>query len=165
MLKKKIKLTIELIPHTSFYSNVRSQVTKEKWNKIRFICYRLADNKCEICGETGKQQGYEHNVECHEVWDYNVKSNAQVLTGLIALCPNCHKCKHIGLAETNGELHIVYKQLMKVNAMTEDEVQSYIKEEYEKWKELNKVAWYLDISYIDKYLSNNDPFEAFMSKY
>lgn len=165
MKNDNIKLKIELIPQTSWYSNVRSEVSKDKWDKIRFTSYRLADHKCEICGETGKEQGYSHNVECHEIWEYDEENNLQKLSGFISLCPLCHKCKHIGLAEINDELDIVYKQLMKVNGMTGIEVEDYIEEEYHIWRERNKIAWYVDITYIDKFLVDNDPMTAFMSKY
>ena len=159
------KLTIELVPHGVWHNNVRSAVSEEKWNQIRNLSYKLANHKCEICGDTGKNQGYGHNVECHEIWDYNEKTNLQKLVGFISLCPLCHKTKHIGLAEINGELDIVYKQLMKVNGMTDIEVEDYIEEEYNVWRRRNKLAWYTDISYVDKFLIDNDPIEAFMSKY
>ena len=68
---EQYKLTIELVPQTSWYTNVRSNVSKEQWDVIRKKCYAQANNVCEICGDTGKNQGYKHNVECHEIWEYN----------------------------------------------------------------------------------------------
>jgi hypothetical protein len=73
------KLTIELIPSTCHYSNVRTTVKTSEWDKIRFISYEAANNKCEICKETGKTQGYKHNVECHEIWEYNDEDKIQKL--------------------------------------------------------------------------------------
>jgi hypothetical protein len=32
------------------------QLLKAEWDKIRFISYEAANNKCEICKETGKTQ-------------------------------------------------------------------------------------------------------------
>jgi hypothetical protein len=29
---------------------------------------------CEICKETGKKQGYPHDLECHEIWDYDAET-------------------------------------------------------------------------------------------
>ena len=83
------KLTIELVPKTSWYSNVRSNVTTSVWDKIRRECYSKANNVCEICSSTGKSQGFKHNVECHEKWEYNDTNKTQKLIGLIALCPLC----------------------------------------------------------------------------
>lgn len=87
-IKSKPKLLIELIPKTCHYSNVRTTVSKQEWDKIRFISYAAADNKCEICGDVGTNQGYKHNVECHEIWEYDDENHIQRLIGLISLCPN-----------------------------------------------------------------------------
>jgi hypothetical protein len=51
----------------------------------------------EICKETGKTQGYKHNVECHEIWEYNDEDKIQKLIGLISLCPICHLTKNISV--------------------------------------------------------------------
>ena len=45
----KMKLTIELVPSTAWFTNVRSEVSKAKWDKIRRKSYKHADYKCEIC--------------------------------------------------------------------------------------------------------------------
>ena len=77
------KLTIELVPSTSWFNNVRSQVSAQEWDIIRHIVYAKANNICEICG--GK--GNKHAVECHEIWEYDDKEHIQKLIGMIALCP------------------------------------------------------------------------------
>jgi len=146
-----LTLTIELVPKTAWYSNVRSNVTVSKWNFIRKKCYSIANNKCEICGDTGKNQGKKHNVECHEMWQYNDEAKEQKLIGLISLCPNCHKTKHVGLAQINGEEEIVIKQLMKVNKMTRKEAEEYIYKSFEVWKHRSQFEWTLDIAMLDSY--------------
>ena len=72
-------LTIELIPKTCWFSSVRTTVKKKEWDKIRFISYEVANNKCQICGDIGKNQGYKHNVECHEIWEYDDLNKIQKL--------------------------------------------------------------------------------------
>ena len=146
------KLTIELVPQTSWYTNVRSNVSKEEWDTIRKKCYTLANHQCEICGDTGKNQGYKHNVECHEIWDYNELTRTQKLTGVIALCPLCHKCKHPGLAQINKELHIVINQLMKINDLTENEAKMFIASAFATWSERSSHDWTLNIDYINDYI-------------
>jgi hypothetical protein len=84
---KKIKLTIELIPKTCFFSNVRTLLPKKYWDLLRRSSYAKAGYKCEICGESGKNQGYKHEVECHEIWEYNDRLKIQKLLGLVSLCP------------------------------------------------------------------------------
>jgi hypothetical protein len=148
---EQYKLTIELVPRTAWYTNVRSNVSKDEWDRLRKKSYALANNVCEICGDTGKSQGYKHNVECHEIWDYDDANKAQTLTGLISLCPYCHKCKHPGLAQINGELNIVINQLMKVNNISKDDAEKLIDEAFNLWRERSKHEWKLDISYIENY--------------
>jgi hypothetical protein len=145
-----MKLTIELVPETAWYTNVRSNVSKDEWDRIRKACYRNANYTCEVCG--GK--GDKWPVECHEVWDYDDLNKKQTLVRLIALCPNCHKTKHVGLAQMKGEEDIVINQLMAVNDMTEQEATQYIKESFKTWRDRSKYKWDCDISYLDKYTSD-----------
>lgn len=146
------KLTIELVPKTSWYSNVRSNVSKNEWDIIRKKSYEHAGHVCEICGDIGTNQGVKHKVECHEIWDYNDETNEQTLGGLISLCPYCHKTKHVGLAQINGELDIVINQLVKVNKISRDDATNYIKESFKIWSERSKKEWKLNIEYLENYL-------------
>lgn len=148
----KYKLTSEIVPSTSWYNNVRSNVTEKEWDYLRKKCYESASNKCEICGDTGKNQGFNHDVECHEIWEYDDKKRTQTLTGLISLCPHCHKVKHPGLAKINGETNIVIKQLMKVNKINEKEVQDYLVDVFSLYYKRSHYKWKLDISYLDETL-------------
>jgi hypothetical protein len=152
MSKYNLKLTIELVPKTCWYSNVRSNVTKNEWDIIRKKSYELANNQCEICGDVGKNQGVNHNVECHEIWEYDDLNKIQKLIGLISLCPYCHKTKHAGLAQMNGEENIVINQLIKVNNITRKDAIDYINDSFTIWRERSKHEWTLDISVLNQYL-------------
>ena len=154
-----MKLTIELVPKTAWYSNVRSNVTKDEWDIIRKKSYKKANYVCEICNDNGKNQGYNHPVECHEIWEYDDEKNIQKLGGLISLCPKCHKVKHVGLAEINGELDLVIKHITKVNKITKEEATTSIENAMLTWNMRSQYEWKLDISYLDDYLINdNDKF-------
>ena len=150
-----MKLTIELVPISSWYSNVRSAVSKEVWDIIRKKCYKLADNVCEICGDTGFNQDTNHRVECHEIFDYDDEKHIQKLVGFIALCPYCHLCKHTGFAQIKGKQNIVAKQLIKVNSMSEEELEEYYISVYKQWRKRSEHSWKVDVSYIQEYI--NDP--------
>jgi hypothetical protein len=151
-----MKLTIELVPSTAWYSNVRSNVSKEEWDKIRKKSYSKANHKCEICGDVGTNQGVKHNVECHEIWEYDDQKHTQTLTGLISLCSYCHKTKHAGLASIKGETPIVINQLMKVNEITETEAIAYMQEAFRIHANRSQFQWKLDISYLDEYTVESD---------
>lgn len=147
-----MKLTAELVPKTCWYTNVRSNVPERIWDIIRKACYKKANHKCEICTETGLSQGYNHPVECHEIWVYDDVNKKQILKGFISLCPLCHKVKHPGLANIKGESELVIKQLMKVNGINRKEALNHLDESFTIWQEKSNHQWILDISYADLYV-------------
>ena len=101
-------LEIELVPQSSHFKNLRSDLKPNEWDLLRKDSYKKAGHRCEICG--GK--GPKWPVECHDIWDYT--NGVQTLKGLIALCPACHEVKHMGLAQLKGRLGIAKKHLMKI---------------------------------------------------
>jgi hypothetical protein len=141
-----MKLTIELVPKTAWYSNVRSNVTTAEWDVIRKECYKKAGYKCEVC--SGK--GPKHPVECHEIWEYNDESLKQTLLGLIALCPDCHSTKHVGLAQIQGRFEVVLNQLMTVNEITKEEAEKYVNECFDVWEKRSQNDWELDITILER---------------
>jgi hypothetical protein len=139
------KLTIELVPKSCHFKNVRSEVSKEQWDKLRKQTYRAANYKCEICG--GK--GDKWPVECHEVWDYDEETQVQKLVRLIALCPACHEVKHLGLASLNGRFEEAVSHLRNVNHWGVSKTQDYLDEVQEDYKRRSELDWNLDISFLD----------------
>ena len=147
---KKPKLTIELVPRTCFYSNVRSNLPDKEWDRLRKISYEQANNICEICGDNGKNQGYRHAVECHEIWTYNDKSKTQILEGLISLCPRCHQVKHFGRTSAIGKQAEAFKHMEDVNNWTHKECIDHAAESFDVWLERSKHKWKLDINILNE---------------
>jgi len=137
-------LTIELVPKTSWYKNLRSELPTEEWDRIRKDSYKNAGYRCEVCN--GK--GDKWPVEAHEIWDYDDKKHVQKLMGIISLCPMCHKVKHIGLAQINGEYDMALKHLAKVNKWNIEKAKRYINKQFDKWLERNKYEWEIDITFL-----------------
>jgi 5-methylcytosine-specific restriction endonuclease McrA len=143
------KLTFELIPRTCFYSNVRSNVSAKEWNIIKKHRSSIAKHVCEICGDSGINQGRKWPVECHEVWEYTYGTkNIQKLTSFISLCPKCHEVKHIGLAEIRGRKDVALDHYCKVNKVKLREAQNSLADAKIEWKERSAVEWQLDLSYM-----------------
>lgn len=148
---KKIKLTVELIPTTSFYKNVRSILPKKEWDRLRKKSYQKAKNKCQICGDVGTNQGYKHKLECHEIWEYK-KDGTQLLKELVSLCPRCHQVKHIGRSMKVGLRKKVIAHMMKVNNWTEKETLTYIGYAFQEHKLRSKIKWKINLSVLtEKY--------------
>ena len=143
----KLKLTIELVPSSSWLNNVRAIVSRKQWDILRNQVYDQAWNVCQICGGVGPK----HPVECHEIWHYDDKKLIQKLEGMIALCPNCHMVKHIGLAQIQDKGERALKHLMKVNGLKKKEADKYIADAFMKWAERSRKTWKLDISSLERY--------------
>lgn len=103
-------LTVELVPKTCWFSNIRDHVAPKAWDVLQRQTYRVANNVCEVCG--GRSPKWP--VECHEEWYYDDETRIQRLSGLIALCPSCHEVKHIGLANVRGRGEFAKAHLARV---------------------------------------------------
>lgn len=141
-----MKLTIELVPRTSWFSNLRSLLSKEEWDVIRKGCYAKAGHVCEICSGVGPK----HPVECHEVWEYDEDKGIQKLVSLIALCPSCHEVKHIGLAGINGRREQAVEHFCKVNECTIEIAESHIEQAFSEWHRRSGMDWTLDVSKLEE---------------
>lgn len=142
-----MKLTIELVPQTSWFSNVRSEVTQTQWDVIRKSVYSKAYDICEICGGVGPK----HPVECHEIWSYDDQEKLRKLEGMIALCPSCHMVKHMGFAQIQNKGEQAIKHFMRVNKLTRAQARAYIDEAFQTWEKRSQYVWTVDISHLSEY--------------
>lgn len=140
-------LTIELIPKTSWYKNVRSNVSKEEWEKLKQVTFTRAGYRCEVCGGRGTRWP----VECHEIFVYDDERRIQKLAGLIALCPPCHEVKHIGLAALRGKGNAAKAHLAKVNNWSLEDAELYIEGCFEAWYRRSRHPWAPDLSYLAEF--------------
>lgn len=142
-----MKLTIELVPQTAWFKNLRSLLTASEWDTVRKKCYREANYCCEICGGVGPN----HPVECHEKWEYDHVNHVQTLTGLIALCPACHEVKHIGFASVRGRYYEALEHLAKVNGWILEEARDYAENAMNEWEERSRHQWKLNTEFLNEY--------------
>lgn len=149
---KDLKLTVELVPKTSWCSNLRSELTKGQWDKVRKDSYRSSGYKCDCCGGIGPK----HPVECHEIWDYNDDTKVQKLLGVTSLCPSCHEVKHIGRAIAVGKGDKALSHFVKVNKVSMIEANRYIEEAFNTYHERSNYDWKLDLTWL---LENNYNFK------
>jgi len=141
---KNIKLTIELVPRTAWFTNLRSEVTKDEWDEIRRNAYKKANYRCEICSGIGSKWP----VECHEIWRYDDRTNIQKLVGTVALCPNCHMVKHIGLAGIRGLRTDAIAHLQLVNGWDIDKAEKYVRDAFAVWHVRSNYKWSLDVAWL-----------------
>lgn len=125
----KWMLSIELVPKTAWYKNLRAELTKDEWENVKRKTFIMANYVCEICGGRGSA----HPVECHEVWKYDIDAKVQTLVRTIALCPACHEVKHFGLANLKGRFKIAMNHLIKINRWDEAAGNWYFDQCGEEW--------------------------------
>lgn len=138
------RLTIELVPRTCWFDNVRSAVSSSDWTRLRKQTARAAGWHCQICGGKGPRWP----VECHEIWHYDDDTQCQTLTGLIALCPSCHEVKHMGFSELRGKKEEAVAHLALVNGWSLAGAFDYVDNAFELWSKRSGHTWQLDISWL-----------------
>jgi len=146
----KKQLAIDLVPLNNWGQNVRTQCPDKVWDRLRRITYRNAKHRCEICGETGLDQGRTHPVECHEIWVIDEEKKIQRLDGLIALCPLCHEVIHAGrTVKVKGPegLAAILDRLCRVNGWTLKQSGDHFREAFATWQKRSQHRYELDISW------------------
>jgi len=138
-----LKLTIELVPATAWYSNLRGVLPRKEWDNIRFKVYNDHNNCCAICGASGR-------LNCHEIWEYDDFQHIQKLKGFIALCEDCHWIKHIGLAgikASEGQLDMqkLIDHFLKVNNVDVNTFEQHRSEAFKTFEERSKHEWKTDL--------------------
>ena len=137
-------LTIELVPSSSWYSNVRSHVSGRFWDKIRKDQYKKSGYLCDICFGRGPN----HPVECHEIWFYDDDELTQTLIDFTSLCPACHEVKHFGLASKNGRQDEAIAHLSYVNGWDLKRSWRYVESQFRLWELRSMHDWELNLELI-----------------
>jgi hypothetical protein len=142
------RLSIELVPRELWGESIANRYPSQ-WRKLRVIAYARAGHQCEICGRTGSRRSASNpgGLEAHEIWAYDISedgtSGVQRLVRLIALCPQCHACKHMGRSVTvlpPQVLADLVGHFLAVNGMTREQYQRATSEAMTKWEERNKLS-------------------------
>ena len=153
----KPKLTIELIPVGTWGSNLRSMMTQTQWDKLRKHCYAEAGHVCEICGDSGLNQGRKHAVEAHEIWTYDDANCVQTLERIHILCPRCHQVKHLGRTLKYGGGHKARAHIARVNGMTAQGVRAYEELAFLVHALRSRFRWQVRIDALHTYTGEGMP--------
>jgi hypothetical protein len=145
-------LFIDLVPKTAWFSNLRSELTVDEWEKVKKATFTAANYLCEVCGGRGPK----HPVECHERWLYDSKDKVQTLTRTVALCPACHESTHFGLARVKGRAHEAKQHLMQVNGWNDAQAMQHIQGAMDEWVSRSKIQWKLDARWLLSFVQVSD---------
>lgn len=142
-----LKLEIDLVPKTCWYSNLRKELPKDKWDLIRKAVYKRAKNQCQVCGAENVR------LEAHEIWEY--ENGKQILSGFVCLCKMCHSVKHWGFSQilaSKGKISMkaLEKHFMAVNNCDENTMKKHINDSFNEWFKRSKKEWIFDASKFPK---------------
>lgn len=141
-----MKLDFELVPDSCWYSNLRSELPKEVWDRIRKKAYARAGGKCMLCGAPSPR------LEAHEQWEYDDETCVQKLKNVVAVCRACHEVIHIGRTQLLGREREASEHFMKVNGCTYAEYRKALGEANEKHRERSRKEWKLDVSALQQFM-------------
>lgn len=142
-----MKLNIELVPDSCWYSNLRSILSPAQWDAVRREAYSRAGGKCMICGAVSKR------LEAHEQWEYDEKNAVQKLKNVVAVCRSCHEVIHIGRTQLTGRGREAEDHFMKVNNCSYAEYRKALGQANADHRRRNLVPeWKLDLSYLKKFI-------------
>ncbi len=139
---------IELIPQSSFYKNIRSEVSTKQWQDIRKIILDRDNHSCSIC-ESSK------NLEAHELWIYDDSLHIQKLEDILSLCKPCHQVHHLGFAQLQGNFESCLQRLKKTNQLNEQQTYYMVKNVFERWKKRSKHQWKIDMTALQSILDTS----------
>ena len=146
---KEYKLTIQLVPDSCWYSNLRSVLKPAMWDIVRKDAYSRADHKCVICGRKVKR------LEAHELWEYDEENCVQKLKDVIAVCHSCHSVIHIGRTALMGKEEDAERWFMKVNKCSYSDYKQALGKANEDHVRRNKISeWKLDVSFLERYIAD-----------
>lgn len=158
-------LSVELVPSTAWWANVRSNVSRADWEKCKDYSKSKTNGVCIICGGVGERWA----TEAHEIWRYDVRqgehrdptapeeeiireAGIQTLVDIWPLCTMCHRVKHLGHTRQNADLALwtrVIEHLQGVNQWPGHVVEAYVVEAFRIWEIRSTMRWELDISFLN----------------
>ena len=140
-------LFVDLVPASCWFTNVRTCVSRQDWERLRRMITRRAGQVCEVCGAS-QARAAKRWLEAHERWAYDDRTGVQALRRLICLCSDCHLSTHLGYANVTGRADHALAHLRKVTGMTDAEISRHVHEANETWAIRSERVWTLDLSIL-----------------
>lgn len=135
------KLQVELVPSPLWGHNLRAILKRDVWQELSRLVRQRNDQRCELCDE-------HPSHHCHEVWEYDDVTHTQILTGLRAVCRQCHAVLHLGRTLTvdgqEGFNHAM-DHLQRVNGWDMPTTADHIMAAFTRQTERSKHTWRQDL--------------------
>ncbi|MDN5750607.1 MAG: DUF5710 domain-containing protein, partial [Pseudonocardia sp.] len=140
-------LFVDMIPTGAWFTQIRTAVSGQDWERLRRMLERRAGGRCEIC-QAGPDPSIGRPMEAHERFAYDEATNRQVLTRLLWICSDCHQATHFGLAEVRGQRDLALAHLRAVTGMSAEQAEAHIAAAYAVWRTRSDRYWRLDLAIL-----------------
>ena len=140
-------LYVDLVPATSWFTNARSHISVNDWQRLRRAVLTRAGFRCELCGNTAVA-AEQLWLEAHERWRFNPQTGTQTLTRVLCICSLCHLATHFGYARTSGCERAAFRHLRHVTGMGVEDAHHHILEAEELWLMRNHTQWTVNLDLL-----------------
>ena len=140
-------LFVDLVPRTCWFTNVRSCISEQDWERLRRPVVRRAQHRCEACAAP-EDRAAGRWLDVHERWSYDEQAGVQHLRRLIVLCKLCHLVTHFGYANVTGRTDEALAHLKAVTGMSHGQAIAQIRAAENLWIERSGRRWELDLSIL-----------------
>lgn len=140
-------LFVDMIPRSCWFTNVRTCVSPQDWERLARMIYRRAGNRCEACSAP-LDRAAGRRLEAHERWHFDNATGVQALRRLICLCNDCHLSTHLGFANVTGRADQALAHLRAVTGMTHVETSRHIQDAGDLWTARSRRVWTLDVTML-----------------
>lgn len=137
-------LTQSILPFSIYGVNPRKIMGEYRWKQIKKEKQELADHHCMCCGEYVEHVPGDY-LECHELYDIDLKKREFRLKDIVCICKKCHQFIHSGRTERlvgEGEITQEYfneimdrgNNLLSINGLEKDNL---------PFREISNPKWVL----------------------
>jgi hypothetical protein len=140
-------LFVDLIPSSCWFTNVRSCVSQQDWERLRRPILRRAAHRCEVCSAP-EDRANRQWLDVHERWHYDEHKGVQTLRRLLTVCKPCHLATHYGFAQVTGREDEALAQLYSVTGWTPQQIGQHIGGAFEVWDRRSRRVWELDLTML-----------------
>ena len=121
------------IPRSSWGLSLARIATASSWKSLLEARRLATSGRCELCGDL------QERLELHEVWRF--LDDRQELSDIYALCRSCHQTQHMGLAQAQGNLLWVFRQLRRLWGFPPADAEDLYEQLRLRWERHSLTHW------------------------
>lgn len=147
----RMKLAMHPVPSSLWQKNLRNELGKTRWTRLRKAIIEVRGLTCEICQVSVSQS---KDIQAHEAWTYThtAKRGIAKLERIALVCRLCHAGEHFALTEKLVSQGSLREQAIddttvhfcKLNGISRDQFKQHYNVTMTEWEILSAKQWDLD---------------------